>query len=491
MPLIPLDIPPGVLANGQPFQVGQQGRWHRANLVRWQDGLLKPVGGWTKLADGITGCARALHAWRDNTLRRYLGIGTTTGLYVYTDSGSIQDVTPTGFLAGRCDAIYGAGYGFGPYGAEAYGTVRTSDTNVLDATTWALDNWGENLIAVANHEGKIYEWVPGNAEAAQITNSPEGIRAAFVSSERHLVALSGRTVYWSDREDNTDWTASTLNQAGQFDLQTTGSLRAGVKVRGQSLLLSDQDAHTMTFIGSPLVYSFAVAGTGCGVFGAQAVATTDSFAVWMGPGGFYIFQGTVQSLPSDVRDYVFSDINLDQASKTHAALNDKFNEIWWFYPSADSTEIDRYVIWNYVENHWSIGELSRLAWEASGVFRQPLAVDASGNLYQHETGWTADGAPLNGSRYAESGSVSLGVVDQVASLMQMIPDERSLGDTQVRFNTRFYPNGGETAYGPYTLSALTDLRFQAREISARIEGVSDSDWRIGLPRFDVVAGGRR
>jgi hypothetical protein len=211
----------------------------------------------------------------------------------------------------------------------------------------------------------------------------------------------------------------------------------------------------------------------------------------MGPGGFHIFQGTVQRLPSEVHDYVFSDINIDQASKVHGCLNDEFSEIWWFYPSADSTENNRYVIWNYVENHWSIGNLERLAWVQAGVFRKPIAIDASGNLYQHESGWTADGLPLNGSRYAESGSVAIAAGDQVATVLQMTPDERSLGDTQVRFNTRFYPNGAETAYGPYTLSALTDMRFQAREISVKIEGVSDSDWRIGLPRFDVVAGGRR
>jgi hypothetical protein len=247
----------------------------------------------------------------------------------------------------------------------------------------------------------------------------------------------------------------------------------------------------MQFIGSPLVYSFQVAGQGGGVFGPKAAVATDSIATWMGPGGFYYYDGTVRSLPSDVQDYVFSDINLDQGAKIHAALLEEFNEVWWFYPSASSDEIDRYVIWNYQENHWAIGNLERTAWMSAGVYRKPLAMDASASLYQHETGWTADGSPLTVQRYAESGAISIETGDRVATVRQMVPDERTSGQTRVTFKTRFFPNGSELVYGPYTLSELTDMRFQSRQIAVKVEGAADADWRIGMPRFDLVPGGRR
>ena len=491
--LIPLDIPPGVFANGQAFEVGQAGRWYRSNLVRWQDGLLKPIGGWVGLGTtpALSGVARSMLAWRNNSNQRELAISTHTHLYVRGDSETVVDITPLYYLEGRVDSIYGAGYGFGPYGAEEYGTVRTSVSNILDATVWSLDTWGENLIAVANHEGIIYDWSPGDAAAVQVSNAPTGVYSAFVTAERHLVALSGRTVSWSDREDNTDWTPVATNQAGDFNLQTRGQLRCGLRVRGSSLLLTTQDAHTMTFLGSPLVFSFQVAGQGCGVYGPKAAVASDSIAAWMGPGGFYYFDGTVRSLPSDVHDYVYSDINNDQGAKIHAALLEEFSEIWWFYPSANSSEIDRYVIWNYQEGHWAIGELERTAWASAGVYRKPIAIDADASLYQHETGWTADGVALNGTRYAESGAVSIETGDQVATVRQMVPDERTSGQTRVSFKTRLFPNGAETVYGPYTLSELTDMRFQSRQVSVKIEGVADADWRIGLPRFDIVPGGRR
>ena len=211
----------------------------------------------------------------------------------------------------------------------------------------------------------------------------------------------------------------------------------------------------------------------------------------MGVGGFFIYDGVLRELPSEVYDYVYSDINLDQRSKFHAGLNSDFSEAWWFYCSAASNEIDRYVIWNYGEQNWSVGELPRTSWAPIGVFNKPLLVGVDGHLYEHETGWTANGTAIGAGRYIESGALSIAEGDRVMVVLKMLPDERTLGDTRVTFKTRFAPNDAETAFGPYPLSAFTDLRFQARQVSLRVEGVADDDWRIGLPRFDVVEGGRR
>ena len=491
MALTNLDIPPGVLANGQPYEVGQQGRWRRANLVRFQQGLLAPVGGWFRLTEEtFEGSCRSLHAWLSNTRQRYLAVGTHTHLYVFFGS-ALEDITPEGYLEGRDTAIFGAGYGYGTYGTGAYGTVRESASNVLDATVWSMDNWGENLVAIASHEGKVYEWEPGDPQASIITQAPEGGSALFVTPERHLVVFRNKEVIWSDRENNTVWAPSSTNLAGSFILTTPGRILSAHRVRGQTLILTTQDAHTMQFVGSPLVYGFRLAGQSCGAFGAQAAVASDSIAAWMGPGGFHLFDGTVRPLPSDVHDYVFSDINAAQGSKVVAALNGEFGEIWWFYPSAGSLENDRYVIWNYRENHWSMGTLPRTAWSPSGVFGSPIAATPSGELMQHETGWNANGEPLTTQRWVESGAVSIATGEHTAVVRQMVPDERTLGQTRVRFRTRFFPSGPLIEYGPYTLSARTDLRFNARQAEVRIEGVADANWRIGLPRLDVIEGGRR
>ena len=491
MALSNLQIPPGVYANGQPYEVGQQGRWRRANLIRWQNGLMMPVGGWLRLTNTtVTGTCRSLHAWLSNIKQRYLGVGTHTNLYVYFGN-ALTDITPTDYTAGRDTAILGAGYGYSTYGTGAYGTVRDSTNNILDVSTWSLDNWGENLVALASHEGIVYEWAPGDTETTAVSNAPTGGTAVYVTPERHLVVLRNKEVIWSDRENSTTWTPAATNQAGSFTLSTSGRLLQALRVRGQTLLLTSNDAHTMRFIGSPLVFGFQTAGQACGAFSAHAGVATDSLAAWMGPNGFHVFDGVVRPLPSDVHDYVYSDLNAAQASKITAGRNDEFGEIWWFYPSGASLENDRYVVWNYREGHWSIGDLSRTAWESAGVFEVPIAATPAGLLLQHETGWTANGTPLTTQRWAESGAVSIAEGEMTAVVRQMIPDERTLGQTRVKFKTQFYPSGPTIEYGPYSLSARTDLRFNSRQIEVRIEGVADDDWRIGLPRFDLIEGGRR
>jgi hypothetical protein len=498
MPLVNLPIPPGVVANGESYQVGTAGRWHRANLVRWVNGLLMPVGGWLRLtADPMDGIARASHPWRNLRNQRFLATGTDQGLYVWDDDTGYE-ITPTYFTTGRESAVYGDGYGVGPYGDADYGTAREAETDriLLDATTWSLDNWGEDLIACASHEGTIYTWSPGDVEAEALENAPDECVGIIVTEERILVALGAdgdsRAIAWSDREDNTDWTPTATNAAGDIQLVTNGRIRTAIRVRGEILILTDTDAHSMRFVGQPLVYGFERVGTNCGVYGAKAVASFDGGAVWFGPGGFFGYTGQVQPLLCSVQDYVYSDINLLQKSKFFAGANPDFQEIWFWYCSANSEEIDRYVIFNYAELHWSIGELDRTSWATNGIFNKPIMAAPDGHLYEHESGWTDNGEAIGARRYAESGAASISPGgDQVMTVLKMLPDERTLGDTRVRFKTRFAPNDTETVYGPFALAAFTDMRFQARQVALRIEGVADSDWRVGLPRFDVQPGGRR
>lgn len=298
-----------------------------------------------------------------------------------------------------------------------------------------------------------------------------------------------RKVQWSDRENNTLWIPAATNEAGDLELQTSGRIQCGVKVQNQTLILTDTDAHVATYSGPPYVYGIERVGTSCGIVSAQAKAVVDIGAVWMGSRSFYAYSGgAVTEVDCDVADYVFSDINHSQISKTCAVSNANYGEIWWFYPSSGSNENDRYVVFNYNDRTWSIGLLARTAGVDAGVYRQPIIASATDKkLYEHEIGFNYDGV----EPFAESGPISIGNGEQVMSVTEMIPDEKTQGDVDATFKTRFYPNDVERTYGPFNMSNPTSLRFTGRQVRMRVEGSNANDWRVGVNRLEVKAGGRR
>ena len=491
--LAPLKIPPGVYRNGTNYQAA--GRYWDANLVRWYEGTMRPVGGWVKASgDTFTGSARGMFSWRDNDYDRWLAVGTHSRLYVW-NGGNFYNITPSGYITGRSSSFTGYGYGAANYGAASYGTKRSVGAE-LDATTWSLDNWGEYLVACANSDGKLYEWQNNvGSIAAVITNAPTDNTALIVTPERYLFALGAggnpRLVQWSDQEDNTVWTPSGTNTAGSLELQTNGRILAAKRVRGQVLILTETDAHVMNYLGPPLVYGQEKVGSFCGLIGPQAVAVIEGGAVWMSDKSFFLFNGQLQPLPCSVGDYVFTDINLDQVAKIYSGHNSAFGEVWWFYPSADSNECDRYIIWNYRENHWAIGALARTCWTDSGVFTNPLAVGTDGYLYEHENGWTDNGTPITSTRYAESGPVELSTGDRFMAVRQILPDEKSQGQVKLTFYTKPTPESSSTTYGPYTMQPYTNARFTGRQVAMRVVGNADADWRVGTIRLDAVPGSGR
>jgi hypothetical protein len=227
------------------------------------------------------------------------------------------------------------------------------------------------------------------------------------------------------------------------------------------------------------------------LIGPQAVAVIEGGAVWMSDKSFFLFNGQLQPLPCSVGDYVFTDINLDQVAKIYSGHNSAFGEVWWFYPSADSNECDRYIIWNYRENHWAIGALARTCWTDSGVFTNPLAVGTDGYLYEHENGWTDNGTPITSTRYAESGPVELSTGDRFMAVRQILPDEKSQGQVKLTFYTKPTPESSSTTYGPYTMQPYTNARFTGRQVAMRVVGNADADWRVGTIRLDAVPGSGR
>lgn len=491
--MVPLDIAPGVYRNATPYSAGA--RWFDTNLVRWIDGLMVPVGGWERFsASPITGTCRGLFAWKANNGSAWLAVGTSDKLYVH-EGGTLSDVTPAGFVPGQTVARPGRGYGAGPYGRGLYGRPRQDTSGlVLDAATWSFDAWGQNLVACSTSDGKLYEWTLSTAlPAAVIANAPTQCRGVLVSEQRHLIALGasgdGRKVQWSDSEDNTDWTPSQTNQAGDFLLNSTGLLRTAVKTRGETLLLTSNDAHVMRFIGYPLVFSFERVGSNCGVAGPNAAAAIEGGVAWMGPDGrFYAYDGAVQPVNCDVQQWVDEEFKKLGQSEVYAGTLAEKGEVWWYFPTATVT---KYVVWNYRSNVWSIGELDRVAWLDRGAWKFPVGAGSDGHLYQHEQGFLADGVSRVGSVYAESGALELS--GRIVDVMQVLPDEKTQGDVTITFKTRYTPTGPESTFGPYAVRAdgYTDTRVSGRQAKVRIDAVRDAAFAVGRFRADVVESGDR
>ena len=492
MTLVPLDIPAGVYRNGTDFDAF--GRWRDANLVRWRDGSLRPIGGWrTRVSSAITYAPRGAHAWIANNSSSWLALGSYNQLRVVNQSGTAYTITPSGFTTGLLDAAVLTGYGNSTYGTSYYGTERPDTGNYSEASTFSLDNWGEYLVACSHSDGKLYEWqLDTSTIAAQISNAPVGNLGLIVTEERFLVALgagsSPRKLQWCDRENNTVWTASATNEAGDIELQTTGRIMTALRTRGQTLVLTDVDAHTMRYQGPPYVYGVERVGTSCGIISRKAAADVDIGVFYMGTGGFFHFDGnSVKEIPCEGHDFIFGDLNKAQVSKVWAVTNAEFGEIWWFYPSANATECDKYVAFDFKEGHWMTGQLSRTAGVDRGVFKYPFFMTSGGNVVEHEVGFNYDSNAV----YAETGPISIGTGENVMSVSNLIPDEATQGDVTATFKARMHPNDTERSYGPFTMANPTSVRFTGRQARMRVTGARNAAWRVGTMRIDAKPMGKR
>ena len=532
---IPLEFQPGLWKNGTLYQA--RGRWFDADLMRWSVGGLGPVGGWRTWGfatypvrikadigtDDDTGPGRTSLTWMDNRFRRWLAVGSAGKLYVYRDDAVLYDITPSGFTPGRINADPNTGYGNSTYGHSSYGDSRPDLGTPIPAAIWSLDLWGEDLVGVMPEDGKIYQWdasvgEPTDTIAAQVANSPELAISNIVTSERIHMVFGGtleadpieadrdrRRVFWSDSEDNTDWTSTSTNLAGDQVLETKGDLLGAVKVRGQVLIFTTDDAHTATFVGLPYAYQFDRVGDNCGPVCTNAVAVAGNTAYWMGRSaqGFFKYDGYVSVIPCDVEDYIVTKMNQAQSSKVVAWHNTLFHEIVWFYP--DGTENDSYISYNYLEDHWSVGNLARTSTTSRGIFQLPILFDSDGNPYEHEVGGTyEDVESIVRSPetvvtyktalipYVESGPIQLGDGDRILSATSLIPDVTTLGDIETTFYTRLYPTDSDTTHGPYDMEAPTSVRFTGRTVRMKcIATESTNSWRLGVPRLEMQPGGRR
>jgi len=487
--LVKIDFPPGVSRRGTLYET--QGRWYDASLVRWYEGSMYPVGGWVaRSTSAVTGSARAILPWVDNTKLWWIALGTNSKLYAFSQSSTTgTDITPVGLTTGRADALDGAGYGLGYYGTGTYGTARVDNVTVQEADRWSLDTFDDDLLACLTSDGRIWRWTRSGLPSV-LTNAPTGCVGVHVTPERFVFALGAggysRLVQWSDQEQPTVWTPSSTNQAGDFTLQTQGRVQCAASSRFGTIIWTDLDVHLAQYIRLPYVYSIDPIGDQCGILSRAAFAVADSAVYWMGTSGFFRFDGGgVQKLACDVFDAVFLDLSRVQRSKTFAWYNSQYSEVWWHYPSSAATEVDRYVVYNTREDHWSIGALARTTGVDRGIAGYPILCGSDGILYDHERGSSWSGV----QPYADSGPTEIGEGDTVARVRRLIFDEKTSGDVRVSMLTRNWPNGTETTAGPFASGNPVSVRVAGRQLRLKVEFLQVGEW--GTPRLEIIEGGKR
>ena len=493
---------PGVRTNGTDYS--NKGRYVDSDLVRFHNGNVRPIGGWTKYTGtSLTGQPMSMHAFKDKADNNVLAVGTRSKLYIfYNDTWT--DITPTSFVAPTVNSALG--YGAYLYGKEDYGDARSSSGLQTKFDRWSLDNWGEQLIACCSSDGRILKWDSnsgGTADtiATAITNAPTGCEGAIVTNERHLVALGAsndpRKIQWSDQEDYTTWTPASTNSAVSLQLRTKGKIVSAERWQTDILLFTSNGLHRMYYQGQPFIYGIQKTAEAVGAMASETIVNTSGFVVWMTDNGFVIYDGTVRPIECDVHDYIFDNIYYNFEAVSCGGHNAEWGEVIWFFPSGTSQTPDKYVIWNYRENHWAVGTtLKRVCWLDRGVFPYGLACDSSGNVYQQERTQLNDSAGVGTAvPYVTTGPMEIGEGDRIAQVNQLLPDEEcnNLPALTFEFTGRPNPLGSSTSLGSYQFDSdgYTDARFNAREVTMKIKGVTTENFVVGNIRANIKLRGKR
>ena len=626
MPLQKFIFKPGINKEGTDYS--NEGGWFDSNLIRFRKGFPEKIGGWAKnTTNTFKSTCRALHAWVDLEITRYLGVGTTWKYYIQ-QGNAFNDVTPIrktstnsitfsatngsstitatdsshGAVIGDFVTLSGAvslgglitanvlnqeyqivtvpsantytftakdtdgdevtanasdsgnggagvdgeyqinvgldsyvassGWGSGTWGAGTWGSVTgLSDTNQL--RLWSHDNFGEDLV-INVRAGGIYYWdeSSGLSTRAVALSSLSGAnltptKALFTlvsDIDRHIICFgadpisgSSRTgtidpmfIAWSDQENAAEWEPKSTNTAGSFRLSAGTSIIGALRARQETLVWTDTSMYSMSFIGQPFTFGVNLVNEGVGLIGPNAAVNTPKGVFWMDKKGFYNYTGNVSVLPCSVLHHVISDLNISQAYQVFGFLNKQFEEVGWFYCSEGSSVPNKYVVYNYEEGFWSIGELTRTAWEDEGVFDNPLATYTTsdvGYLYNQETGNNADGSPMD-NVYIESSDFDLDEGEQYQLIRRIIPDVKFTGDggtgQTINFvvKTRNYPGESLTTSATNTCTSTTtriDTRVRARQAVLRIESDDDGStssrtgvgFRVGATRMDLIPSGKR
>jgi hypothetical protein len=389
-----------------------------------------------------------------------------------------------------------------------------------EARLWSQDNFGEDLIFNVRNDN-IYYWdatlgLSNRASAlsaqAGASDAPTTARQIVISdTDRHVIALGANTlgtteqdlllVRWSDQENAVNWTPTATNTAGSQRLSSGSEIITAIETRQEILIWTDASLYSMRYVGPPFTFSFNLLASNASIISPNAVVSAGDRVFWMDTENFFMYAGQIQTIPCTVLRYVFDDMNYDQSMKFFAGSNRMFDEVFWFYCSASSDDIDRYAKYNYADNTWDIGSLSRTAWVDFGLHDKPRAagVDSSLNyVYAHETGTTADGAAM--SPFIESSVFSIGDGDQFAFVSRIIPDidiTSSDSGTSVNYvlKTRNYPGESLATNSTSAVTSTTDqafVRSRSRSVVLRVESsAANVAWTLGDVRLDIRPDGRR
>jgi hypothetical protein len=459
-----------------------------------------------------------------------------------TNDGTL-DVNPYEPV-GPLSQTYGYGWGTSTWSRLTWGSASTSSNVVLDPASWSLDNWGQILIATI-HNGRSFTWDPTSGlttRAVRNNNMPSRSVMSIVSDrDRHLIHLGTETtigtpslqdkmfIRFSDQENYNVYAPTSVNTAGTFQLDDGTKIVGACKGKDYIMVFTDTATYRMDFVGPPFTFSIRKVASNAGLIGQHAAVYANGAMWWMGAtGGFYVYDGTVKSVPCLVEDFVFTNngagdlgLNYNSGEIIYAGINELYSEVNWFYPSTNSTVIDRCVTYNFSEQVWYTSSLDRTTWEGSTVYAAPFATDYQASLtptyptvngvsngatilYQHETGVNqenADGTETAISSYIQSGEFEIGAEGEgqyFMSVSRFIPDFKSLsGDAQVTIFVNRYPQSTATSspLGPFTVTSSTtkiDTRARGRLAAVKIatDGLNES-WRYGTFSFDVRPDGRR
>lgn len=497
--------------------------------------------------------ATAFGPYAANDLNQEFQIGAVAADYVGFDISVASTATTNGGGTGPVVAdfqvtvgidvnSFGNGWGAGVWGRETWNSGVTVDTQTIRQILrlWTADNFGQDLIFNPRN-GPLYYWDAATKLSAAGVVTARGIKledlpaadadtpvictTVFVTEERHVVVLGTNDPYasspsaqdpmlirWCNQEDVETWVPTATNTAGSYRATYGSKLVTAEKTRQEVLIWTDSALYSMRFIGPPYTFGFNTISNEISIASPNAVATANNVTYWMGVDKFYAYSGRVDTLPCSLRQFIFDDFNSSQFDQVISGTNEKFNEIWWFYCSLESDEIDRYVIYNYLEKIWYYGTLHRTAWLDSHIEGTPWAA-ANGMILQHEVG-IDDGTvnpPAAIESYVESSDFDIEDGERFAFVSRIIPDVNFIGSTtnapSVIFTmaTRNFPGqgtalhsdaatttGSEVSLPVYDYTTQHWIRLRGRQMAFRLASTDAGvQWQMGVPRIQIQPDGRK
>ncbi len=413
--------------------------------------------------------------------------------------------------------VFGTGWGTGTWGRGTWGSASVAGVSNGQLRLWSLDNFGEDLVACVRGGG-IYYWESSlgiSTRAIALSDIPGQNQAPVIGTEifvsdidRCLVVLGANEegdttqdlmlIRWCDSENIAEWEPRRDTTAGSNRLSSGSQIISAIRSREETAIWTDKTLFTMSFNGPPYTFGFTLMGENVSIMGPNASAEARNTLFWMDLNEFKLYNGSVTSMLCTVQNYVFNDINLDQRYKIIGGTNVRFNEIWWIYPSADSNENNRYVMFNYNDGIWSIGSLERTFWWDTSFYGGHPIATANGYIFVHEYGVNADGEPME--PYIEGSDLTIGDGHDYVFIRRLIPDITFTGDNSTAtadftiLRRNFPGQDFSTGYLSEVMADTTEkfVRVRGRQFALRVSSDElNMGWRLGSQRLELQPDGRK